>query len=66
MKLEFIKTYRGWGGDIFEKGQIVEYRPWEFEWQEMTEPERVAKGIFVHCYGMGEFDAFRPSEVRPI
>ena len=66
MKLKFKRFHRGCYNDEYEKGKIIEYHPWDFEWQGMTEPERVKKGIFVHCYGMGEFDAFKKEDVEPI
>ncbi len=66
MKLEFIKNYKGCYNEFYEKGQVIDYHPWDFKWQGMTEKERVKKGVFVHCYGMGEFDKFGVEEVRPL
>jgi hypothetical protein len=40
------------------RGETFEYAPWDFEWQGMQEEERIAKGIFVKCYGHGEFDVY--------
>lgn len=45
-----------------EKGDEVIYTPWNFEWQGMTEQERVEKGIFVNCYGHGEFEVYKLGE----
>lgn len=54
-------------------GDIIDYHPWASEWQGMDEPARVAKGIFVLCHGMGEFevirvpkDAFMPELTRAV
>ena len=41
-----------------KKGELINYDPWEFNWGSMTEPERRKKGLFVHCYGMGEFEVW--------
>jgi hypothetical protein len=64
MKLRFLKTVRGCYGVEYPPGQIIQYSPWNHEWQGMTEPVRVAKGIFVECHGMGEFDVFRVGDVE--
>lgn len=66
MKLRFKRYHRGFGGDEYQEGEIIDYRPWKHEWQGMTEPERVEKGLFIHCYGMGEFDVFREDDVEPL
>lgn len=58
MKLEFLKDTRGIYNVLFRAGQIIEYYPWHYDWQGMSEPERVEKGIFVYCCGHGEFDRF--------
>jgi hypothetical protein len=60
--LRFLRDVRGCYNVIFLKGTTKVYSPWLFEWQGMTEPERVQKGIFVECHGMGEFDVFRIGE----
>jgi hypothetical protein len=39
-----------------KKGDVIEYYPWDSIWQSLDEPSRVAKGLFIHCYGMGEFE----------
>ena len=59
INLRFIKDTIGSYNDLFEEGTIIPYDKWDYEWQNMTEPERVKKGIFVHCQGMGDFDVFR-------
>ncbi len=43
-------------------GDMVTYHPWPHEWQGMSEPERVAKGIYINCYGQGEFEVLRVPE----
>jgi len=58
MELEFIKDVTNVQFP-YSKGDRKKYSPWSFEWQGMTEPERVKKGIFVSCLGMGEFEVFR-------
>ena len=58
MKLEFIKNTTGCYNAKFLKGEAIDYKPWFYEWQEMTEKERVKAGIFVMCHGQGEFDVF--------
>jgi len=66
MYIEFIKDTVGIYNVPFNKGTIKKYFPWDYEWQEMSESERVAKGIFVECHGHGEFDVFRSDVVRPV
>ena len=66
MYLKFLKTVRGCYGVEFPVGKIKQYYPWDSVWQGMTEPERVAKGIFVECHGMGEFDVFRDGDVEVV
>lgn len=66
MKLRFKKDHVGYYDELFKKGQIREYKPWPRVWQRMTEQERVAKGIFVECYGMGDFNVFRPDDVEVV
>lgn len=58
MKLRFVKDTTGIYNHSFKKGEIIEYKPWNFIWKNMTEEERVKKGIFVFCYGQGEFNVF--------
>ena len=66
MNIEFIKDTVGIYNVKFSKGTIKKYFPYHSEWQGMTEPERVYKGIFVECHGHGEFDVFRSDVVRPV
>ena len=40
-------------------GDIIDYIPWDHEWQGMIEQERVKDGLFVHCFGHGEFEVLR-------
>ena len=63
IELKFLRDHRGCYGNIFKFGTIHKYRPWLFEWQGMSEPERVKKGIFVECHGQGEFDVFTKDDV---
>ena len=42
-----------------KKGKILEYQPWDYEWQNMNEEERVSKGIFVFCHGHGDFMVYK-------
>jgi len=58
MELQFVKNVT----DVhfpYLKGEKKKYIPWDFEWRGMTEPERIKKGIFVFCMGMGDFEVFR-------
>lgn len=41
------------------RGDVIQYRPWLYEFGGMDEPARVAKGIFVLCHGHGEFDVLK-------
>jgi len=41
------------------KGDKVEYVPWDYEWQGLSGSERVKRGLYIHCYGMGEFEVLR-------
>lgn len=63
INLLFIKKHVGLMGTVYLPGKIIEYSPWNFDFQDMKEHERVKKGIFVHCYGMGEFDVFTKKTV---
>jgi hypothetical protein len=63
MKLKFIKQHIGYYNKVYKVGDTIKYYPWPFRWQDMDEPERVLKGIFVHCYRMGEFDCFTKDSV---
>jgi hypothetical protein len=65
IKLKFKRDHVSCFNDVYKKGQVIDYRPWSFEWGGMTESERVTKDIFVHCYGMGEFDVFYEDDVTP-
>ena len=58
MTKDAVKCY----GELYPKGKIFDYSPWNHKWQGMSEKERYEKGIFVHCHGMGEFDVFRLDE----
>ena len=61
-QLRFTKDVIGIYNEFHPKGSVIEYHPWMFAWQGMTEAERVGKGIFVECSGMGEFDVYRVGE----
>ena len=41
------------------KGELLFYKPWDYEWQGMTEQQRVSKGIYVNCFGHGEFEVLK-------
>ena len=56
--LEFIKDTPGIYGKVYKKGEIIEYIPWNYEFHDMDEVTRIKNGIYVHCYGHGEFDRF--------
>ena len=58
MKLQFIKETQGIYDRVYHIGEVIQYRPWEFEWQGMKEQDRIAQGIFIHCFGMGEFERY--------
>jgi hypothetical protein len=59
-QLMFIKdTPKIYGLPPYKKFQIIDYKKWDYAWQGMSERTRVKKGIFVHCWGMGEFEIFR-------
>ena len=62
MILETIKDVVKCYGELYPKGKIFDYIPWNHKWQGMSEKKRVEKGIFVHCHGMGEFSVFRLNE----
>ena len=60
MKLRAIKNING----IINRkhGDIFDYAPWLFDWQGMSEPERVRKGIYIHCFGHGEFEVLNEGD----
>ncbi len=58
MHLKFIKEKNGIYNKVYAIGETITYCPWDYEWQGMSEKERVSKGIFIHCHGMGEFERF--------
>ena len=60
MKLKILKQINYF--KTYNPGEIIEYKPWDYVWQGLTEPERVARGIFVYCFGHGDFIAFKVSE----
>lgn len=48
-----------------QKGDEIEYSPWKHKFRGMEEPERVTNGIYVHCFGHGEFEILKsPEEVK--
>ena len=51
MKLKLLKN-----NTYGNKGDIIMYEPWDYDWQGMSEKERVAFGIFVFCLGHGSFE----------
>jgi hypothetical protein len=63
MKLRFNQDKTGIYGVQYKKGDELAYTPYQNTWQGMTEPERVEKGIFVICYGHGEFNVFKDGAV---
>jgi hypothetical protein len=60
MKLVMIKNKKG----IVDRymGDVVEYEPWPHKWQGMGEGERLKNGIFIKCFGHGEFEVLRLRE----
>jgi hypothetical protein len=42
----------------FNKGEIIEYNPWKYEYQGESEKNRIAKGVYVFCDGHGEFRVY--------
>jgi len=64
--LIFKRDVQGIYGMKYQKGEEKKYHPWCCEWQGMSEPERVDKGIFVECFGQGEFNVFNRADVTPI
>jgi hypothetical protein len=62
-RLMLKRDVRGCYGRLFESGSIIDYCPWAHEWQGKPESQRVREGIFVFCYGQGEFDVFHPDDV---
>lgn len=59
MKIQFLKDTKGIYNTVYQKNDIISYHPWYYEWQGMSEPERINKGIFIHCHGHGEFVMFK-------
>ena len=66
MDIKFIKETAGIYGEVFIKGEVKTYRPWRHEWRGMTEPDRVAKDLFVECHGHGEFNVFTKEDVKRV
>lgn len=60
MQLRFTQPSNEYGD--LKKGDLITYDPWPHTWRGMTEPERVAKGLFIHCGGHGEFEVFKIGE----
>jgi hypothetical protein len=59
-QLMFIKdTPKIYGLPAYKKFEIIKYKKWDYDWQGMSEKTRVKNGIFVRCWGMGEFEVFR-------
>jgi len=65
IKLKFIKDHCGYWNKIYKTGDVIDYTPWDHEFQGISESDRVKKGIFVHCYGNGDFDVFNADMVEP-
>lgn len=58
MQLEFIKNTKD-QTILRKKGEKINYNPWPYEWRGMNESERRERGLFVFCYGMGDFQIFK-------
>ena len=39
-----------------KSGDSIEYEPWDFEWQGISELDRIKMGLYVQCFGQGEFE----------
>ena len=39
-----------------KRDDVITYSPWDFKWQGMSETERTRRGIYVTCFGQGEFE----------
>ena len=63
--LRFKRDVLGIYNLLFPAGSTYEYTPWDHEWQGKTEPQRRKDGLFVVCYGQGEFNVFGPDDVEP-
>ena len=59
LKLRFLKDCDGYLPNEYKKGQIINYRPWNYEFNRMSESERIEKGLFVFCYSQGDFACFK-------
>ncbi len=57
IKLIMLRDIRGIVNRM--AGDIVEYYSWPYEWQGMTEEQRVAEGLYVICFGHGEFEIIK-------
>lgn len=60
MKLRALRDKEGQPERV--KGDVFDYMPWYYEWQSMTEEQRVAKELYIHCFGHGEFEVLRGGE----
>lgn len=57
VKLTFLKDI---DGVVTRKtGDTIVYEPYNKKFQSKTESERVDAGMFVHCYGHGEFEVLK-------
>lgn len=58
-----LQTIKDISGIVCRKrGDIFPYNPWNFQWQGIGEKDRVAQGLFIHCYGQGEFEVLRDGQ----
>jgi hypothetical protein len=58
--IKMIRDKRDKAGIVSRsKGELVFYKPWDYEWQGMTEKQRVDKGIFVNCFGHGKLEVLQ-------
>lgn len=55
--LQFIKD-TDCCGTLYKKDDVISYTPWFYIWQNQSESERRENGIYIHCYGHGEFAKF--------
>lgn len=60
-----LKVMRDINGIITRKaGDVIDYTPWPHEFQGLSEPERADEGLFVHCFGHGEFEVLTVDDVE--
>lgn len=58
-KLRFIKNTEYNEFYPYKIGDIINYEPWERNYQGETEQERLLHGLYVFCDGHGEFRSYK-------